>query len=438
MTKPSIGSANRNSNTKTPITAKMILLIIYYPIMLALIQKSVLIKTISTLVIIFIVAILALAFLDDKTPGETVKQLGARAFGSLSNSTPGVADETLDTSLEPVPDGLGAGGTSEKEMYPIIEETFPYIDEVVSYEYIYEGELPDLSAVDQTVYKRSGTMKIPRSIAEALSNLNFGILPLTNFDGLSISSFALVQDDPSGFTINVDSINNSFSLWRNSGYMLDYDYSRVFKKEEIPNDDAIIKITNDFLNTHGFDLSIFGSPIIDRSWLQPDVWVPEALSAIYPFIIDGKEVWNMWGQPTGLSVNVNFREMEVDSLYAPGNTPFETSAYEITNDTEQILKVMKRGGFYGVAVEGADKIYTSKLGEPKVVLAEHYLYSDDGTQTTLFVPALQFPVIASDDERPYFQSSVVVPLVKEILEDTKTEDAQPVLLRDELDNVEKP
>ncbi len=368
---------------------------------------------------------LALFLLKDYIPTPTPPSLGDRAFGNLT--IPGSTQETPDTSsaTEKV-SGLGSGGAAEPTQEDSLSATYPVIDElsynqdVVAYDYVYSGALPDLNAIDTRVFRRVNALELPESINKAFSQLKLGILPLSAFKNLYLSSFTVTQDDQNGFVVSVDPMNNVLSISRNNGYWETLDYSRVLKENDLPSDESLIKLANDFLTTFQIDRSAFGEPSIDRSWIDPMVWVPDSLAVQYPLIVDGREVYGLWGQPSGMSITVNVRSGLVDSFFAPGPSTLETSDYEIVTDAQAILDVVKRGGLWEYQPEDAKKVYISTLGEPDLILAEHFLYAEmNGTGKTLYVPALRFPIVSRDEEAPYKKDWVVVPLVKEILQGTE-------------------
>lgn len=393
----------------------------------SLLQKSWILKAICALLIFVVVIFLALVLLDEYFPGENYRSLGERAFGNLS--APG-AQNASRSSLSAV--GMGGGTEVEKDevasTYPIIDNFIPSPEEIVAYEYIYSGELPDLSTIDARVFRKVVTPMLSSSLNEAASNLDLGVLPLSVFKNLSISYLTMSEDEPNGFVVNVDSINGTLSLNRNNAYWQNIDYSRVLTESDLPTDETLLKMSNDFLAKYKIDHSQYGDPVFDRSWVNLSVWVPDSLQVLYPLLIDGREVFSMWGPPSGMQVTVNIRTNQIDGIFSSLPSTFETSDYKIVTDAQKILDTALRGGMWEYQAEDATKVYSSTLGEPSLVLAEHYIYDDAGTGTTLFVPALRFPVVSNDKDSPYKRDWVVVPLVEEILESFQTATSEPEAL----------
>ncbi|MBI4435033.1 hypothetical protein HY630_00005 [Candidatus Uhrbacteria bacterium] len=364
------------------------------------------------IVVTIIVLVPSLLYLfRDSLPQSSLVNLGDRAFGELS-----VDQAATQEALS----GKGASADESKpSLYPIVVDEFPYPEYSEKYEYLYEGTLPDLSTIDPTVYRRVGTLSLPSSISSAFSDLTLGILPLSNFKNLELLNLTLAEEDDSGFSVVVDVATNSFSISRNQGYWLALDYSRVLRASDIPSDEVLINKADQFIRDYGVDTSGFGAPLVDRSYFDLDNWVPESVSVTYPYIINGQSVWSTGGQPSGMSVTVNIRSGEVDGLWTIGPSTLEASTYTLVTDPTTILEAASRGSLWDYVPENPTVTYTFLLGEPELVLAEHYQYATDGTTSTLYVPALKFPITQEDPDAPYHQRSwVVVPLVQDILDET--------------------
>jgi hypothetical protein len=289
------------------------------------------------------------------------------------------------------------------------------IDEIIAYEYIYEGELPNLSTIDTRVFKKNNSLTMPDVINEKISNLQFDWLSLSSFDDLRVTSLSLNEANTNGFSISLDFINGYISIYKNSA-MLGVDYSQPLSANDLPNDETLIEMSDEFLRQIGLDKSGYSSPTIDRSWIDTDVWVPESMQITYPIKIEGREVYAMSGLPTGLGVSANLRTDKIDALYGPLVTSYETSNYEITSNPQAILDIAIKGGLWEYQPKNASKTFRATLGAPDIVWAEYYSYNESSMNQVLYVPALRFPVISIDENAPYKKQWVIVPLVKEILE----------------------
>ncbi len=381
---------------------------------------------IAAIVAIIILVPSLLYVFRDSLPESSLVTLGERAFGELS------ADQAA--TEEALSGKGGSANESKLSAYPIVADEFPYPEYIEKYEYLYEGTLPDLSTIDPTVYRRVGTLALPSSVSSAFSDLTLGILPLSGFQNLELLNFSLAEEDDNGYSVNVDIASNSFSVSRNQGYWLTFDYGRTLKASDIPSDESLINTTNQFFRDFGIDLSGFGTPLVDRSYLDLDTWIPESMNVIYPYLVNGLNVWSTWGQPSGMSATVNVRTGEVDGFWTMGPSTLEASTYALANDPSEILEIASRGGLEEYVPENPTVIYTYTLGEPEIILAEHYQSADDGTFSALYVPAFKFPVTQEDPDAPYHQRSwVVVPLVQDILDEAAP---VPMILEEDLERTE--
>ena len=241
------------------------------------------------------------------------------------------------------------------------------------------------------------------------------------------------EEGGEGYSMYVDTSSNTISISRGMTYWNVLDYSETLTADDLPSDDVLINLANQFLNQYNIDRSSYGDPTVDRSYIDPESWVPDTMSVLYPMVVNGSDVWSMWGQPTGMNVSVSLRTDSVDGMYAPGPYTLEASIYELATDPAEILEVASRGGLWEYTPENPTVTYTSKLGEPTLVLAEHYQYTEDGTSSILYVPALRFPVVETDPDAPYQRTWVIVPLVRDILDEAAP---GPILFEEGLERIE--
>ncbi len=307
--------------------------------------------------------------------------------------------------------------TPSDNSYPILEEEFPiYVEETIAYEYLYEGELPDLSTLNSNVYQRVNTSTLPESVSKNISQLALAGLSLSAFDQLNIQNINLSESNKNGYNISVDLLNNTFSVSRNPDYWQTVP-STPLSKENIPSEETLITTAETFLTNYKIDRTQFGKPAIDQtSFNTQGGWFPESITVNYPLLVQGQEVWSMWGQPSGLSVSISLHSGEVDSFFGSDQQTQEILNKELITDIEQVLAIAKHGGLWDSIPENPDKTFTSHLGTPELILAEHYEYDEHASVSSiLYVPALRFPVIETDPNAPYQRSWVIVPLAKDVL-----------------------
>jgi hypothetical protein len=246
-----------------------------------------------------------------------------------------------------------------------------------------------------------------------------GTVDLRTFGTLNVQNMTLSQ--PDGFTLNISQPDGMISMYRTQT-------SSVRPSTQAPAplpDNEIIKIATDFLAAHGINVSLYGQPMVQASYAVPaiartilegDTSTKDSIGygpmtqVVFPVVVDGVTSFGLWGDPIGMTVDVDVMLRQVMSVYNLSSRRYVSSAYPAVTDTATILKVAERGGVYGAVSPVDAKTTEVKLGAPERVLVQMYRY--DTTSHELLVPALRFPVI---DRADYIPTAVVVPLIKDLL-----------------------
>ena len=316
-------------------------------------------------------------------------------------------------------DSEQSADASKLSAYPIVSDESYFPQDNPRYEYIYDGELPDLSTIDPTVYRRVNTLSFPSTLSSVFSNLTLGNIPLSSFEDPQLQSFTIAEAGDNGYVLYVDARESTLNLSRKDSYWNTIDYSKTLTKDDLLSDEELLELSGEFLGRRNIDVSMFGSPFVDRSSLDPDTWIPDLMTVTYPLIINATDTWSLWGGPIGMTVNIGLRQKEVESLYTPGPYRLEESPDELVTNSTEILAIANRGGLWGTLTENPSVTYTFQLGEPRIVFAEHSVWTN-GTSSSIYVPALLFPVVksASDDPHaPYQPPWIVVPLSKQVIDE---------------------
>lgn len=412
------------------------------------------------------VGVLALVFVFNSLPSKNKISLVAQpksgdletqfveaapnAFGSLallsstgaSNLAPksGEATEMMATdsraavsAVAPVM-GLGGGGDaiSSKMIMPM-----------TSYEYVYKGEVLELSDESANVYRRlKGDGNLSSNLDSLINTKSFGPINLSSFSNLKTSNISLSEDKPLGLNINIDFneetiyIGENWLKWQsdrnNCGDNQACWDSYRLKIEQIPADEDLIVRTNKFLEDKGINLENYGTPVVDNEWRKnyetstdkANYYIPEYASVIYPLKIDNQEVRDQSGNLDGLRVSVNLLHNAVSGVSNLSSYRFETSAYNLETDSAKIISLAEKGG-YGSGFyyfnESQNKTVL-ELGTPTKSLIRFWRYTNNSNEE-LFIPALIFPVINTPADY-YGSRYITVPLAKEMvaeLEKNKSE-----------------
>jgi hypothetical protein len=231
-----------------------------------------------------------------------------------------------------------------------------------------------------------------------------------------------------------------------------YDYARCMSVEcgvrplsesDMPEDEKIINVANQFLSEYGINKSNYGKPEVQNEWkmylnaaspeTRPNFYFPETISVTYPQLVNGKEVYEEGGNKNGLVVNVDVREMQGAGLWNLFSQKHESSAYDVEKDTARLIKIAEQGGFRrgyypADSNQGEVKKNVIELGTPSIGLVKMWIYNEKGGQE-LIVPAYIFPVTNKPEDVYFYQKNVVVPLVKEILDQDQNQPVPTLMMK---------
>lgn len=364
--------------------------------------------------------------------GYSVKSTGRESL-DLQSLTPGGAA---------IGRGGGAGAAAGDAAASSVTQDSKLIDpgEFTQYNYVFDGELPELPASVAVLQRQKNSEVVTMS---AIRNaFNVKPIDLSTFRDAKVESINFVQDIPNGYAIGLHlsegsiSINQNWQRWPS----LQVEGASQLKPSDIPADDVLIAIANDFMKAHGIDLSQYGEPEIDMQWKieydrasdKSQVYVPFTQRVIYPLVIDGKPVYEEGGMKTGINVGVNVSNKKVADMWGIVSQSYLSSEYDGVTDGASVTDYLKNfeqfPGDYkpqGVTVKNVEV----KLGTPTVSTVKYYWYDGKGMTSELLVPSLVFPVEKNEDANLIYRQSVVVPLAKDVLEKMKDryKDVMPLM-----------
>ena len=372
-----------------------------------------------------------------KNSGGKIIKLEAEAFGNLTLNQSGSEEQSLGVDGggqlnkqigEAEVDGRGAGGDAGISSEPLIAPNR------INYEFVYEGENLDAVAEKLPVYKKTSSQALRDSFPEITRSWNPELIDLSQFRNLEPNHLNLVQDKNEGYFLNFNFSDGSVSLNKNwetwSSPKLDcqtpecYDSYRL-KPEDVPGKEKIISLANEFLARYKIDTSSFGEPELRDHWRETfalsqdkeNFRVPEELNVVYPLKIQGQTVHETSGEPTGLYVNVDIRSQKVSGLRNLFEPSFQSSDYDTINNSEEIISLAEKGGLRKpYEHQDPTETVTITLGTPKQSLVKVWNYNQ-GESTELFAPAHIFPVTNTSKQTYYSPENIVVPLVKELIQD---------------------
>lgn len=367
-----------------------------------------------------------------------VEDAGDRAFGDLDNAISGLefgrgqggggGPPAMDSAL-PLATSSENATASDVEQRMMIAP-----GEITEYRLVFDGEMPALSDEQVEILRRQKGVS-NADVGAIMRSFNTGLIDLESFGGAKADTISFYQDVPYGYMVNVSfregmiSLNANWEQWPHPE--ADCRDEACFRRlrldiADVPSDDVILGIADDFVRAHGIDLAQYSEPEVDDLWRRtyeqsPDksqLYVPDQIRVIYPLLVEGKPVYDEGGAKTGISVGVNIRENKVSDVWGIQDQKYQRSSYPAVTDASLITEYLeKQGNLYGDWLpEGATvKTVEVTLGTPEAGYVKVYSY-ENGRSDELIVPALLFPVTNVPAGETYYRETVAVPLASDILQ----------------------
>lgn len=399
------------------------------------------------------------SLLTNQKKVDDITYLPAGSFGSLAALSSAGGNE----AGENVPLGLGSadmsrsgggGVTSSSEVISIEPGDSRMIMPMKQgYKYVYTGDEVNLENISDSVYRRIKNQDtMARDLARSLSSFDFSGINLKSFDNLKVNNISFSEDKEQGLMISFDLregsvyIGEDWNKWRVSENEVCIDGSfcndnNRISIDDVPADNELISLADSFLASHKIDMNNYGEAQVDNNWRQyygtaenkENVYVPEQLSVIYPLLIEDGLVRDQSGNFTGLRVTVNIRHNKASGLSGLMPYRYEASSYDLENDTEKIVTLAEDGGWNrNYYYEDKEDLLEIKLGTPEFSYVQMWRYKDNQSQE-LLVPALMFPIIDKPEFGYFGGNYVVVPLVKELIDELDKQKDNWLLMRDNVE-----
>jgi hypothetical protein len=358
-----------------------------------------------------------------------IEKLEQRAFGPLKLE--GGAGVSNDANVLEVK-GLGGGPealVNEKILIPAPSR--------VHYNFTYQGEDLVLNHSQMEVLKRNKENK--STLPTILKNMDLGLVDLKGVQKGKLQNINIMEDREYGYMINVNFQEGMIAIYQNWDKW-PQDTEKDLSLDDVPSEDELINMSNKFIQEKGINLENYGNPYVNDSWknyshpginkdliIEEEVYVPRSIPVIYPLILEGKEVFDQGGTPSGISVNVDIKYKKVSGAWNIKTQDYQSSFYETETDSQRILDIVQAGGMNYHRYGQAEKIIDLELTSPELIYITYYQYEANQSQE-MIVPALRFKV-KENEEVPYKLDYILVPLLKEMLDDLENQEDQPILFR---------
>lgn len=379
-------------------------------------------------------------------PKPKFSKLSQLAFGPLGGissagvSTPmgmgggtGVADSgAISTKARQAAEvsSPASGGVDGKMIMPPFEGK--------AYKFVYKGQELKLENAQLDVVKRVKGTEIGVDAKNLISNLNLSFVDLNTFPDQKIQNLNFIQKGDFGYitSLSLDegivSIYQNWETWPSGRCGSDskcYESLRV-NLGDMPTDEELIAIANQFISEHAIDRSGYGDPEVNTDWRRQyeavsdksTYYFPDGVEVVYPLKIDGKFVYDEYNAAkTGLSVYVQVKDRKVNNVNNLTTQVYNTSAYDMETDAQKIIAYAEKGGSGGVMYWGENKIEDLELSDPEMVYVRQYVYRDNQNYE-LYVPAMYFPIKNLPKDPNFNRKAVIIPLAKDILDERLNSD----------------
>jgi len=360
---------------------------------------------------------------------ESIQSVAPGAFGTLPASAPSPAGQGDGVAMRPQSGGGGGGEIGAN--YAVDEKMImPY--PMVQYDYVYEGELPELSGTIAVYRRKPEGINVPLSAIG--SRLNLGTINLESFRSMNMETITFQQNTDFGYQIFLNlrdatvSIDARWDKWPMSQCQTEECFQRErMMLDQIPEDSVIIDIAKAFAQEYGIDLTGYGEPQVDNLWRRDYeraenkefAYVPDTQRVIFPVLMEGEPVYDQSGIVTGISMGVHVKHRRVMNVWGITGLSYEKSDYEGVTDASEIHAFLSRLDTYGMPEDKQIQKGTVTLGTPVLAFTVQYNYANNVSEE-LLVPSLIFPVekVEGPESGGYFyRTSVVVPLAKDMLKE---------------------
>src|SRR3989344_848971 len=349
------------------------------------------------------------------------------AFGSFASIAPIEGRGAAAPSAAPAAQGLalertqagGGGGTSFGLTADASKSTLIY--PFYRYQYVYNGEPLTLEQDKMEVLRRTAGNLGNLTASRILGNLNFGLANLSSLGNSKVKTVYFGSDQEGGYNVSLNLENGMISIdkfvkWSQEAY-------QPLTMDQMPADDQIIALANQFLTRFSVDKTNYENPVVDNRWRtyyelaedKTNYYLPDTITVIYPLKINNIVVYNQGGDKDGLYVNVNVRTKEVYSLYNLASQTYEGSLYPVQTDIQSLLGIVNgQGQDWQYPEDVQIQTLEIELGAPTLAFTKVWNYRNDLGEE-LLVPAYIFPVLNKPADQPYFQDNLVLPIVEDLL-----------------------
>ncbi|MDD2515892.1 MAG: hypothetical protein PHF46_01365 [Candidatus Gracilibacteria bacterium] len=345
----------------------------------------------------------------------TTKKEKDDAFGTIKGDSYGASSgigggsNTASFKSQGTPTTLD--GTQEKTSVPNTSN---------GQKFVYKGEKIEIKESKMEALKKEKKSYTNADLNNLIKSIKLDVFDISKLEKLFVNNITVSEDKDYGLQMNINLDEANISLYKNrkkwpqNNCNTDECYSQnKIKMDQIPTQEKAINIANEFVTSHGINISNYANPYLDTTRLKTyneASYLPESISVIYPLKIEGKAVYEESGYSKGLTITIDIKSQKVQEVYGLEKLNFLSSMYETETNFDKILEIATKGGRNNPTVYKTGENSEISLGTP--VLEYTYIYDyKDGVTEEYIVPAYIFPIL---DNQNYGPSNIVVPILQDL------------------------
>lgn len=277
-------------------------------------------------------------------------------------------------------EGLGLGAL-DLEIRPDLDRKYRFI--------LDEESLKNFDQAPNLVYKTQTNNK-------HFKEKEITPIDLQGFKDLRYSFIKLKEEGQDSYSVAINFSNQLLTISK--------ELESAENEASLFDEDYIINLAKQFLNTYQISTEAYGEPYINKYWEEDVDFIPQRIQVFYPKKIDKYLVYNDKGELDSLQLDINLNTNEVVGLYNYSFANYEASEYNIVNNSEAIVRYFNNLNTNNQLEGEVIDVYLSQASF--ALLKTNYL-------PELYVPALVFKA------ENYYQKKFVIPLLLSYFKSSK-------------------
>ncbi len=256
------------------------------------------------------------------------------------------------------------------------------------------------------VYKQQEDENFIKDTSNILKHFSISNIDISKFEKLQVTSLTLQEDIENGYKININPKRWEIRLmpWDN----WDFEHSRNFSIEDIPDDNTIITKAQNFLKKYWINVDGYENMQINKEWKKhyessedkENFYIPRNIQVILPIMIENFKVYNLWWNVEWLNISYDIKKNKVSSFGPLSKLNLIASNYPTNQDVNKIVKNYRK--------EGNNIL---KLDNARLVYVKMYKY-ENNQSNIYYVPAI-LSNVQENKNIDYHPENIIIPIIED-------------------------